>query len=89
MTKKSISIGVIAVTLQVLMLSASPAFAITAELAKKCRDLAIIAHPTQPAGTTAYAAAQRDFFDQCIAKNGDMDSGGSSSSSNSPPGKSN
>jgi hypothetical protein len=47
---------------------------ISAELAKKCRALAIKAHPTKPAGSKngAYAQAQRDYFQDCIAKGGNM-----------------
>ena len=45
---------------------------ISAELAKKCRALAIKAHPTERAGTGAYAQAQRDYFQDCIAKGGNM-----------------
>src|SRR5438876_10894135 len=43
---------------------------ISAELAKKCRALTIKAHPTKPAGSKngAYAQAQRDYFQDCIAK---------------------
>ena len=44
---------------------------ISAELAKKCRALAIKAHPNKPAGR-AYAQAQRDYFQDCIAKGGNM-----------------
>lgn len=41
----------------------------SAELAKTCRALAIKAHPTQRAGSrTAYAQAQRDYFQECVAK---------------------
>jgi hypothetical protein len=48
---------------------------ITAELAKKCRELAIKAHPTPKAGTKATGAekAQRDYFSTCISKGGKMD----------------
>src|SRR5215831_2342925 len=46
---------------------------ISAELAKRCRALAIKAHPTQPAGTrNAWGQAQRDYFQECVAKSGDM-----------------
>jgi hypothetical protein len=55
-----------------LILSGSPAMAISAELAKKCRDLAIKAHPPSPAGTSSYAQAERDFFSYCVSKNGDV-----------------
>jgi hypothetical protein len=45
---------------------------ISAELAKKCRELSIKTHPTRPAGSRAYAQAQRDYFQDCIAKGGNM-----------------
>jgi hypothetical protein len=45
---------------------------INTELAKKCRDLAIKAHPTERAGTTPYAQAQREYFQDCIAKRGNV-----------------
>jgi hypothetical protein len=58
---------------QILILSASsPAAAISADLAKKCRGMAIKAHPPTQVGTTPYAAAERDFFRDCVSKNGDM-----------------
>ena len=45
----------------------------TAEVAKKCRALAVKAHPTQPAGSKGGAEqAQRDYFRDCIAKGGNM-----------------
>jgi hypothetical protein len=53
--------------------SASPAAAISAELANKCRDMAIKSHPPPfPLGNKAYAQAERDFFRSCIAKKGQM-----------------
>jgi hypothetical protein len=45
---------------------------ISAELAKKCRALAIKAHPTERAGSRPYAQAQRDYFQDCVAKGGNM-----------------
>jgi hypothetical protein len=49
------------------------AVAISAELAKTCRALAIKAHPTQPAGSrTASGEAQRRYFQECVAKRGNM-----------------
>jgi hypothetical protein len=55
--------------------AASPAFAISADLANKCREMAIKAHPPPvPPGGKAYAQAERDFFNECIAKNGQMQS---------------
>jgi hypothetical protein len=54
---------------------AQPASAISVELAKKCRAMAIKAHPTQKAGTkqTGIEKAQRDYFRECIAKDGKME----------------
>jgi hypothetical protein len=51
---------------------ANTAGPISADLAKKCRELAIKAHPTERAGSTPYAQAQRDYFQECIAKRGNM-----------------
>jgi hypothetical protein len=49
----------------------SPAAAISADLAKKCREMAIKAHPPEPVGTSPYAQLERDFFSNCVAKNGE------------------
>jgi hypothetical protein len=52
---------------------ASPAAALSADLAKKCRDMAIKSHPPPiPPGGKAYAEAERAFFSECVSKNGDM-----------------
>ena len=62
-------IGVMAVLAAALLaMSYLPAGAISAELAKKCRDEAIKAHPPQPAGTLPYAEAEREVFRDCVAK---------------------
>jgi hypothetical protein len=62
-------IGVTAVpAAAMLAMSHMPTGAITAELAKKCRDEAIKAHPPQPAGTLPYAEAEREVFRDCVAK---------------------
>jgi hypothetical protein len=53
-----------------LALAPAPASALSAEVAKKCRELAIKAHPPKPAGTKAYAQAERDYFRDCVAKEG-------------------
>ena len=49
-----------------------PAAAIDIELAKKCRAMAIHAHPPQTAGTKPYAAAERDFFNRCVSAKSKM-----------------
>ena len=61
------------VALSLVAIPSRAQFVISAELAKKCRELAIKAHPTQPAGSkTGAEQAQRDYFRECIAKKGDM-----------------
>jgi len=52
-----------------------PSSAISADLAKKCRAMAIKAHPNPPAGKKATGAekAERDYFQACVAKGGKMD----------------
>jgi hypothetical protein len=48
-----------------------PALAISAELAKKCRQMAFQAHPPQRVGTKTKAAAEeRKFYSECLAKGG-------------------
>jgi hypothetical protein len=54
--------------------SSGPANAITAEVAKKCRELAIQAHPPQPAGTIPYAEAERASFNECVNSTGSLES---------------
>lgn len=50
-----------------------PADAITAELAKKCRAMALDAHPRTLAGSkSGSAAAERAFFQTCVANDGKM-----------------
>jgi hypothetical protein len=48
---------------------------ITESLAKQCREMMIKAHPTQLYGPTGTAALQRDYFQQCIKRQGKMDQG--------------
>jgi hypothetical protein len=76
----------IVVFAQVLFLSAaSPAVALSVELAKKCRDMAVKAHPMTLPGTTPYAAAEREYFRVCVSKNGDMSN--SDTEKSPPPGQ--
>jgi hypothetical protein len=54
--------------------AASDAFAISADLAKKCREMAIKTHPPVRAGTAkGTAGAQREYFQNCIANEGKDD----------------
>jgi hypothetical protein len=66
---RSISAATASANIQILILSTvSPAIAISVDLAKKCREMAIKSHPPAPAGTAPYAQAERDFFRDCISK---------------------
>jgi hypothetical protein len=48
-----------------------PAFAVTAELANKCRAMAIKAYPRKLAGSkSGTSGAERKYFQNCIAKDG-------------------
>ena len=68
----NVSASVLVATQFLILLAAAPAGAISADLAKKCRELAIKAHPRAPPGTKPYAQAERDFFSECVAKEGQM-----------------
>jgi len=73
MAKLAKSLGaVVVLTLATYLPATQPASAITAELAKKCRALAIKAHPTPTPGSkkTGIEKAQRDYFRECVAKDG-------------------
>jgi hypothetical protein len=63
---------ILSMSLAVVLVS-SPAAAISAELANKCREMAIKAHPPpSPPGNKAYAQAEREFFRICVSQNGQM-----------------
>jgi hypothetical protein len=67
---------VLALALAAVLPSTRPAAALTAELAKLCRSMAIKAHPTaRPGSATGTAAAQRAYFQQCVENNGKMPEG--------------
>jgi len=52
----------------------SQAAAPSVELAKKCRQLTVKAHPPALPGTKRGSAqAERDYFAECIRKRGEMD----------------
>ena len=56
-----------------VFLQTQPATAVSADLAKKCRDLAIKAHPyTVPGMKAGNAEGQRAYFKGCIEKGGNM-----------------
>jgi hypothetical protein len=51
-----------------------PAEALTAELAKKCRSMAMKTIPSARPGTkTGAQKAQTEYYRECVAKNGNMD----------------
>ena len=65
-------LAAILVSIQIVMLSVCPADAISVDLAKKCREMAVKAHPPTLPGTKPYARAERDYFRECVSKNGEM-----------------
>ena len=53
--------------------TARPALAISVELATKCRDMALKAHPYKlPGQGPGTAAAERTYYSDCLAKGGNM-----------------
>ena len=55
--------------------AATPAAAITADLAKKCQALMIKAYPPVLAGSKhGTAKEERQYYQTCLAKGGQMDS---------------
>ena len=55
----------------VLLATASEG-AISVELAKKCRSMAIKAHPTVLYGPGRSGTSQRGYFNECVAREGNM-----------------
>jgi hypothetical protein len=70
----STALAVVILPVQITVLcAASPAAALSADVAKKCQVLAVKAHPPPiPPGNKAYAQAERDFFRECVSKDGQM-----------------
>jgi hypothetical protein len=85
MVKSLTLITAFAVVVQVVLLvETPPAAAISADLAKKCRDMAIKAHPPELPGGKPYGAAERDDYNKCISNNGQMPDDGPPKSSLPP-----
>lgn len=71
---KNLTRGLLVVAVAGFVGVAEPASAITADLAKKCRALALKAHPTPRVGTKQGAAkAQQEYYRNCVAKNGKVE----------------
>ena len=52
----------------------SPASALTADVAKKCRELMVKAYPPLPAGSSrGNAQKEREYFRACVAQDGKID----------------
>lgn len=70
MTAVAKGVGVLMTLLVLFLIWADrPASAISEEIAKKCRAMAVKAHPTARAGTrTGAAKAQQEYFKDCVAK---------------------
>lgn len=57
----------------IISLTTIPAAAISADLANKCRQMAIKAYPPKPAGSkSGTAEAERKYYQDCISNNGAM-----------------
>jgi hypothetical protein len=57
-----------------LVVGPTEAFAISAELAKKCRELTLSVHRRQRAGSrTGTAKAERNYFQNCVVHDGDVE----------------
>jgi hypothetical protein len=78
-------VAVLVVAHILIFSAASPAVSLSVELAKKCREMAVKAHPMTLPGTKPYAAAEREFFRVCVSKNGDMSN--TDSEKGPPPGQ--
>lgn len=83
------SVNMLAISLAVVTFTsagANPAAAISVELAKKCRDLALKAHPYKLPGEPGRgtAAAERDYFSACITRGGGLPSEPSDANQSKP-----
>ncbi len=77
---------VLALASAVVLPSPQPAAALTSELAKLCRSMAIRAHPTaRPGSAGGSAGAQRAYFQQCVENNGKMPDDASHAPASQPP----
>ena len=57
----------------VMCAAATPASAISVELAKKCRALMLKAYPYElPGNRKGNSEAQREYFNKCVANEGNM-----------------
>jgi hypothetical protein len=57
----------------VMCAAATPASAISVELAKKCRALMLKAYPYElPGNRKGNSEAQREYFNKCVANDGNM-----------------
>jgi hypothetical protein len=75
MSKTAMSLAALVLTLVAYLPATQPSSAITADLAKKCRALAIKAHPSPTPGSkaTGVEKAQREYFKACIDKGGKVE----------------
>lgn len=65
---------IVTATVAALMLaSASAQAAVSASLAKQCREMMVKAYPLTAWGTAVSASAQRAYFQECLKRQGNMD----------------
>jgi hypothetical protein len=64
---------IIALACAAALAAGAPAQAATsATLAKKCRAMMVQAHPSVMFGLQGTATMQRDYFNECVRRNGNM-----------------
>jgi len=64
---------IVAISVAASMTGAPAQAEISASLAKQCREMMVKAHPTVFYGEHGTAALQREYFRQCISRQGKMD----------------
>lgn len=64
---------IVAICAATLMAAAPAQAEITASLAKQCREMMVRAYPTEFYGEHGTGARQREYFRQCIERQGKMD----------------
>lgn len=72
-SKPTIAFALFTICACVQFIAASPASAITVELANKCREMSLKAFPPQRVGAkSGNAGESRKYYSDCVANNGVM-----------------
>jgi hypothetical protein len=90
--RKSVRVTAVTICIAIsVCVVAKPAAAISLDLAKKCRTMALQAHPYKLPGEKGpgSATAEREYFTQCVAKGGNMTEQNSATGQKGESGQSN